>query len=121
MSRNFQTEVARARLIDALGVEKARLVAPPDPPLPFAPAPGLDLAGIDQKILAGYKAASKALAFRPPPSASNNWVVDGSLSASGKPLLASDPHRALGAPSLRYLVHLHAPGWHAVGAGEPAL
>ncbi|HYT94273.1 MAG TPA: penicillin acylase family protein, partial [Gemmataceae bacterium] len=119
MSRNFQQEVARARLIAILGIEKARLVAPVDPPLPFAPAPGIDLATIDNAVLAGYKAASKSLVFRP--SASNNWVVDGTLSASGKPLLASDPHRAISLPSLRYLVHLHAPGWHAIGAGEPAL
>src|SRR5262249_32558728 len=52
---------------------------------------------------------------------SNNWAVDGTLSASGKPLLASDPHRAINLPSLRYLVHLHAPGWNVIGSGEPGL
>ena len=55
-----------------------------------------------------------------PGEGSNNWVVDGTLSASGKPLLASDPHRAIGLPSLRYLVHLNAPGWNVIGSGEPA-
>lgn len=52
---------------------------------------------------------------------SNNWVVAGSLSAAGKPLLANDPHRALLLPSLRYTVHLNGPGWNVIGAGEPAL
>jgi penicillin amidase len=52
---------------------------------------------------------------------SNNWVVSGKRSASGFPMLANDPHRALGVPSVRYWVHLHAPGWNVVGAGEPAL
>ncbi|GAB3336510.1 penicillin acylase family protein [Larkinella ripae] len=52
---------------------------------------------------------------------SNNWVVSGKRSASGFPMLANDPHRAQGIPSLRYWVHLHAPGWNVVGAGEPAL
>src|SRR5262249_16286947 len=52
---------------------------------------------------------------------SNNWVVDGTLSASGKPLLASDPHRSINLPSLRYLVHLNAPGWNVIGSGEPGL
>src|SRR5206468_331832 len=33
----------------------------------------------------------------------------------------SDPHRAIALPSLRYLVHLHAPGWNVIGAGEPGL
>jgi penicillin amidase len=121
MSRNFQVEVARARLINAVGLEKARLLAPTDPPRAFAPAPGLDLAGIDENILAGYKAAARPLAFPLPASASNNWVVDGTRSVSGKPLLASDPHRATTLPSLRYLVHLNAPGWNVIGAGEPAL
>jgi penicillin G amidase len=121
MSRNFQSEVARARLIAAVGLEKARRLAPTDPPRPFAPAAGLDLAGIDDAVLAGYKAVSKPLPFTLPPSESNNWAVAGRLSASGKPLLASDPHRATALPSLRYLVHLNAPGWNVIGSGEPAL
>jgi penicillin amidase len=52
---------------------------------------------------------------------SNNWVVGGKLTASGYPLLANDPHRAQGSPSLRYWVHLVAPGWNALGGGEPSL
>lgn len=52
---------------------------------------------------------------------SNNWVVSGRLTQSGLPLLANDPHRALSAPSLRYMVHLHAPGWNVVGGGEPTI
>jgi penicillin amidase len=52
---------------------------------------------------------------------SNNWAIAGSRTATGRPILASDPHRAHGAPSLRYLVHLKAPGLDAIGAGEPFL
>lgn len=52
---------------------------------------------------------------------SNNWVVSGKKSKSGFPLLANDPHRALAVPSLRYLVHLNAPGWNVVGGGEPTI
>jgi penicillin amidase len=52
---------------------------------------------------------------------SNDWVVSGALTASKKPILANDPHRALMLPSLRYTVHLNAPGWNVIGAGEPAL
>ena len=40
---------------------------------------------------------------------------------SGYPLLVNDPHRVQEAPSLRYWVHLNAPGWNVIGAGEPAL
>jgi penicillin amidase len=52
---------------------------------------------------------------------SNNWIISGAKSASGRPLLANDPHRALAVPSHRYLVHLHAPGWNVIGAGEPTI
>ncbi|NBS60237.1 MAG: penicillin acylase family protein, partial [Betaproteobacteria bacterium] len=52
---------------------------------------------------------------------SNNWVVSGSRSASGKPLLANDPHRTQASPSLRYWVHLVAPGWNVIGGGEPEI
>jgi len=120
MTRNFQSEVSRAELIAAVGVEKARMLSPTDPVRPYAPVPGLDLAGIGKPVLAGYTAATRSMPLRPG-EGSNNWVVDGTLSASGKPLLASDPHRALGLPSLRYLVHLNAPGWNVIGSGEPAL
>ena len=39
---------------------------------------------------------------------SNNWVVDGTLTASGKPLLANDPHLGTHVPSLWYLAHMSA-------------
>jgi penicillin amidase len=52
---------------------------------------------------------------------SNNWVVSGKLTASGYPMMMNDPHRNLGVPSLRYWVHLEAPGWNVIGGGEPAL
>ncbi|HEX2541408.1 MAG TPA: penicillin acylase family protein [Caldimonas sp.] len=52
---------------------------------------------------------------------SNNWTVHGSRTATGKPILANDPHRNIDMPSLRYMVHLNAPGWNVIGAGEPAL
>ena len=52
---------------------------------------------------------------------SNNWVVSGRLTESGWPIMANDPHRAQSAPSLRYWVHLVAPGWNVIGGGEPSL
>lgn len=52
---------------------------------------------------------------------SNNWVVEGSLSESGYPIMANDPHRVVQAPALRYIVHLNGPGWNLAGGGEPAL
>jgi len=48
-------------------------------------------------------------------AASNNWVVSGKRTVSGKPLLANDPHLAPSAPSVWYMVHLSAPGIRVAG------
>jgi penicillin amidase len=52
---------------------------------------------------------------------SNNWAVSGSRTASGRVIVANDPHRNVSNPSLRYIVHLDAPGWTVIGATEPVL
>jgi penicillin amidase len=52
---------------------------------------------------------------------SNNWVIGGKKSATGMPIIANDPHREVVNPALRYVVHLNAPGWNAIGATEPGL
>lgn len=52
---------------------------------------------------------------------SNNWTIAPSMTTTGRPILANDPHRAHGAPSLRYISHLSAPGMDVIGAGEPFL
>jgi len=52
---------------------------------------------------------------------SNNWAISPRRTATGRPLLANDPHRTQAVPSLRYIVHLSSPGLDLIGAGEPAL
>jgi len=52
-------------------------------------------------------------------AASNNWVVSGKHTATGKPLLANDPHLPASAPSIWYLVHLSAPGLRVAGVAAP--
>ncbi|MFC5192255.1 penicillin acylase family protein [Algoriphagus aquatilis] len=75
-----------------------------------------------EKTLAEWKAETdfnlEADAFA---MGSNNWVVSGSKTESGFPFMANDPHRLLAVPSLRYWVHLNAPGWNAIGGGEPVI
>jgi penicillin amidase len=52
---------------------------------------------------------------------SNNWALSGKLSASGKPLLANDPHLGLSAPAIWYFAHLDAPGMNVIGASLPGI
>jgi penicillin amidase len=114
----------------------------PDLTAPLTPDLLVDyqLARSDASISPERRAASLAEAWRwttlddvgevtagakgnPPAGAegSNNWVVAPHRTETGRPILASDPHRAYGSPSLRYIAHLTAPGLDVIGAGEPAL
>lgn len=52
---------------------------------------------------------------------SNNWVVGGTHTASGKPLLANDTHLPLSAPCIWYILHLRAPGWNVKGVTLPGV
>ncbi len=52
-------------------------------------------------------------------SGSNNWVISGRHTASGKPLLANDMHLAFTEPSIWYMADLRAPGYHAAGVTLP--
>ena len=47
--------------------------------------------------------------------------MSGRHSESGFPMMANDPHRTQAVPSLRYMAHLHAPGWNVIGGGEPEI
>lgn len=64
-----------------------------------------------------------ALRFVPPvpPLGSNAWMVGGGRSASGKPIVASDPHLELSLPAIWYLASLHADTYQAVGCSLPGL
>ena len=74
--------------------------------------------GQSDRILSRMLAALPRIGGHP---GSNGWVVDGSRSATGKPLLANDPHLGLAAPSVWYLAHLSWPGVDAVGATLPGM
>jgi len=52
---------------------------------------------------------------------SNNWALSGKLSATGKPLLANDPHLGLSAPAIWYFAHLEAPGLNVIGGTLPGI
>ena len=52
---------------------------------------------------------------------SNNWALSGKLTASGKPLLANDPHLGLSAPAIWYMAHLESPGLNVIGATLPGI
>ncbi len=82
---------------------------------------GTDVKPVAVRELAPDPAGPFDLDAEPRDIGSNNWVVAGSRTFSTRPILANDPHRVISAPSLRYWVHLNAPGWNVIGGGEPIL
>jgi penicillin amidase len=122
MTGNSWSELQHAQAVAVLGAQKASQLFDFDPAVTLDPAPGLDLAGLSPGLLRNLVGSDTRIEF---PTylleGSNNWTVSGALTKSGKPLLANDPHRVIAEPSLRYIVHLVAPGWNVIGAGEPGL
>ena len=99
----------RAVVAEALGPAAARLVA----------------TGVDEQVAClppGARCRSsqpRGLGFDD--AGSNNWVLSGSRTASGLPLLAGDPHRALEVPGVYAQGHLACPEWDALGFGMPGV
>jgi len=79
------------------------LAAPAKPPIPATP----------QELVEGMRTLHQNMAHLPLVG-SNNWAIDGSLTESGRPLIAGDPHQPLQSPSLMYTQHLNS----ADGGGE---
>lgn len=119
MTHNATKELARVRDIRSFGIDLVRGYLPVDPPVPITIPSGLALDDIPPSLLEGFSQVVRMTELGE--AGSNNWAVSGTRSTSGKPMMASDPHRRLMIPSLRKTVHLVAPGWDAIGAGDPAL
>ena len=126
---NVEQELARALTVRDLGpeAEELRSVREPVSQTTGPTDPSL-YEHLSESVLEVYRLAFAPVDFgaatsaeQPAPSGSNNWVVAPSLSTTGRPVLANDPHRAVTLPSLRYLAHLEAPGLSVIGAGEPNL
>jgi penicillin G amidase len=108
LSANWEAELLRAQLIALLGPESAAELEPDtSTDEPYIIPPGTDYSSI------GHTASQRAESARPftGPAAkeglgSNNWVLSGSRTASGKPLLANDMHLLMGIPAIWYENHL---------------
>jgi penicillin amidase len=132
ISNNAESESLRARVAALGGIAADRIRRKLDPPHTPRLPEGLDPADIPADVMAVYTLATQVVSFDgggapvDPPAAvetqgSNNWAVAPSRTATGRPILASDPHRVMLAPSIRYVAHLNAPDLTLIGAGEPHL
>ncbi len=135
-------ELTLARSVVQLGVDSANRAARPSPYRDLVVPPGVDLSLITPAVPAALTGLRQGIVrpellpqYRTMPGASasantgvqenspgsNNWVISGRLTATGNVIVANDPHRNVANPSIRYIVHLNAPGWDVIGATEAVL
>jgi penicillin amidase len=152
LSANYTYELLRDELVRAVGEKRmAQLMPPypvgglsitgdhwmgeertttPDPMTHPAGAPHPPAAGQTKAVIAALSTGNRSVAewllgnARVEGLGSNNWVVDGTMSASGKPMLANDPHLSAKTPSTWYLAHVTGGDFDVIGAtlpGTPAV
>ncbi len=135
-------DLFRATLAETLGPERAAqllpayppdgpIILPPDAPIPQRAAAGAgperrrDQSRLARRTTPGCSGCAQALrdtlGLGGKHIGSNNWVVNGTRTASGKPMLANDPHLGAQIPSIWYLAGIQGDRIHAVGATLPGL
>ncbi|MEO8450738.1 MAG: penicillin acylase family protein, partial [Gemmatimonadota bacterium] len=139
---NVRLEVGRAQMVckDGSTTQFLPVIAPSWKPI--IPE-GLDFCTIPPNVLEQYSLARAPVTFTEKGAAlgaesphdgirlteaqqsviqgSNNWVIGPSKSATGRPILANDPHYFESVPSPFYIAHLSTPGLNIIGSGDPAL
>ena len=119
----FESKTWRAKLVEGLGSEKAAALLPgyQKGQLVMLP-PGAKYTGGGPNVLEELsRGADAAQWIEEHDAGSNNWVLAGSRTASGKPLLAGDPHRALDTPNVYYQNHISCPDFDVIGLSFPGV
>ncbi|UZK69436.1 penicillin acylase family protein [Sphingomonas sp. S1-29] len=133
---NVDDEIRRARLAAMGMLDLDTLVAPLRPAWKLRVPEGLDVAGVSEADLGVLAEAEGALPFGTTPTpvrdpagvrierenaGSNAWTIAPGRSATGRAILANDPHLGIGGFAPRHVAHLTAPGLDVIGGGAPGL
>ncbi|MGE3622504.1 MAG: penicillin acylase family protein [Bdellovibrionales bacterium] len=137
LSANYRREILRLRLAQKFSPEQIeQLIPPPPPESPVTTMPKLTQAGAlpvpEKSAGVGRVLSMKETRIEKTldqlgqitsltMAASNEWVVAGTRTESGKPILANDPHLGLEAPVLWYLARIVTPDGELKGATVPGL
>jgi len=140
LSGNFQSELFRAELIsEGFTLEQINTIFPPDSGEETILQPrdvsalnlvstadeetslnSSGLTNLDPSVLDDFSLLTQPLA-QDNLQASNNWVVSGERTTTGKPFLANDPHLSMELPPIWYSVHLESPNFNVAGASIPGV
>jgi len=103
---DYQSEILRAKLVKELGAQKALQILEEGIAAPYLEIEDVPLSEWSMPL---------------PFQGSNNWVLAGSRTESGNPLLANDPHLEISLPPIWYEIHIACPGLNAVGVSLPGV
>jgi len=101
---DFPSEVVRSNLIYRMGQERALQVLEEGVKPPSFETEKISLSRLLELVY---------------PQQSNNWILSGDRTISGKPLLANDPHLEINLPPVWYEMHLHCPSLNVIGVTIP--
>lgn len=121
LASNWTSELVRLKVLTEDGIDALRALDPGYPEWhPVTDPPGVEAGPFLDRLAEELSCISELL----PTGGSNNWVVAGSRTQSGRPILANDPHLDPVVPPYWYLAHVRTPEWAVAGAalvGTPAI
>lgn len=123
---SWWSDLMFSHLIQKFGENKAKELIPyfPQNAPTIIPSGLKSISSISRGLIEVDKSYRQLVGFTGTHIGSNNWVVNGNKSVSGKPMIANDPHLAYTAPGRWYFVIVRSKNWNVEGftlAGLPAV
>lgn len=120
---SWWTDIAFTNISQKIGIEKTNEILPDyDENFPtIIPSELKNYPEISLNLIEVDKAFRSFIGFNGTHIGSNNWVVNGMKSKTGKPIIANDPHLAHQSPGVWYLLSIHSPLWNATGVTFPGV
>ncbi|MEW6701109.1 MAG: penicillin acylase family protein [Bacteroidota bacterium] len=123
LNMSWWTDITFSQLVQKFGGEKAKELLPdfPENSPTIIPAELKGLAQISTDFVKVDQQFRNFIGFVGTHIGSNNWIVNGKMSASDKPIIANDPHLAYTAPGRWFFAMIRSNDWNAEGFTIPGL
>jgi len=123
LNLSWWTDIAFTELAQKLGKENVEEILPdyPENAPTIIPVHLKKFAVINRSLIETDKAFRKFVGMNGTHIGSNNWIVNSTMSLSGKSIIANDPHLAFSAPGKWYAAVIKSPDWDAAGVTLPGV
>jgi len=120
---SWWSDIAFSNLIQKVGLDKARELLPdfPENAPTIIPKEITSFANISKQLIDIDRKYKDFFGITGTHIGSNNWVINGKISKSGKPIIANDPHLGFTAPGKWFFAILRGNDWNAEGFTIPGL